>query len=135
MSEPAHSGRPAADTEACGEDATASAALAELQRIRHSIDNIDSALVHVLAERFKHTQRVGELKAASGMPASDPEREARQIERLRQLALDADLDPEFAEKFLQFIVTEVIRHHRRIASAQGEGVEASTVAPGEDATA
>lgn len=93
-------------------------ARAELTRLRGSIDNMDSALVHLLAERFKVTQRVGELKAAAGLPAADPEREARQIKRLRALAVDADLDPELAEKFLTFIVREVVRHHEQIAAAQ-----------------
>jgi chorismate mutase len=88
---------------------------AELVSARSSIDNLDAALVHLLAERFKITQRVGELKAAKGLPPADPGREEQQIRRLRQLAADAGLDPEFAEKFLQFIVTEVVRHHERIA--------------------
>ncbi len=83
----------------------------ELGRIRSSIDNIDAALVHLLAERFKHTQRVGRLKATHDLPPSDPAREGRQIERLRALAIEADLDPTFAEKFLTFIIDEVIRHH------------------------
>lgn len=83
----------------------------ELQRLRDSIDNIDAALIHLLAERFKCTKQVGALKAATGMPAADPSREAHQIARLRGLAVTAKLDPEFAEKFLNFIVTEVIRHH------------------------
>ncbi|WP_420174620.1 chorismate mutase [Luteococcus sp. OSA5] len=87
----------------------------ELLRLRGSIDNLDAALVHLLAERFKVTQRVGELKASKGLPPADPDREKRQIERLRALAVDAQLDPEFAEKFLTFIVTEVVRHHERIA--------------------
>ena len=92
-------------------------AIAELTALRQSIDNIDAALVHMLAERFKFTQQVGRLKAATGMPASDPERERVQIARLRSLAEEAHLDPAFAEKFLNFIVAEVIHHHERIATA------------------
>ncbi|WEK46728.1 MAG: chorismate mutase [Candidatus Andeanibacterium colombiense] len=84
---------------------------------RKSIDNIDAALIHMLAERFRITQAVGEHKAVSGLPASDPGREARQIERLRALAVDADLDPEFSEKFIRFVIDEVIRHHRQTAAA------------------
>ena len=86
----------------------------ELQRLRDSIDNIDAALIHLLAERFKCTQAVGRLKAEHGLPPADPAREAAQIARLRALAHDAKLDPDFAEKFLNFIVTEVIRHHEAI---------------------
>ena len=91
----------------------------ELARLRGSIDNLDSALVSLLAERFKITQRVGELKAELGLPPADPQREAQQIERLRVLADDAHLDPEFAEKFLNFIVSEVVRHHQQLAREAG----------------
>jgi chorismate mutase len=77
---------------------------------RRSIDNIDAALVFLLAERFKVTQKVGAFKAEAGLPAADPGREEEQIARLRKLATDAELDPEFSEKFLRFIITEVIRH-------------------------
>jgi chorismate mutase len=83
-----------------------------LAGFRKSIDNIDAALIHMLAERFRITQAVGEYKAEAGLPASDTAREARQIERLRALAVEADLDPEFSEKFIRFVIDEVIRHHR-----------------------
>ncbi len=83
-----------------------------LQRYRESIDNIDAALVFMLAERFKVTQAVGAYKAEVGLPAADAGREERQIARLRKLAMDAKLDPEFSEKFLRFIIDEVIRHHQ-----------------------
>lgn len=98
-----------------GGPAAASAAPPELVRLRGSIDNIDAALVHLLAERFKCTQEVGRLKAEVGLPPSDPGRESQQIARLRALAEQAGLDPVFAEKFLAFIVAEVIRHHADIA--------------------
>ncbi|NLB47041.1 MAG: chorismate mutase [Microbacteriaceae bacterium] len=88
---------------------------AQLIALRGSIDNIDAALIHMLAERFRCTQQVGELKAKHGMPPSDPDREARQIARLRALAEDARLDPEFAEKWFNFVVAEVIHHHQTIA--------------------
>ena len=86
----------------------------ELRRLRDSIDNIDAALIHILAERFRCTQIVGEFKATHGLPPADPAREAQQIARLRSLAHAAKLDPDFAEKFLNFIVQEVIRHHEAI---------------------
>lgn len=87
----------------------------ELLAMRGTIDNIDAALIHLLAERFRATQRVGHLKAEHRLPPGDPDREAAQIRRLRALAEDSHLDPAFAEKFLSFIVSEVIRHHERIA--------------------
>ncbi len=87
-----------------------------LADLRQSIDNFDTILVHTLAERFRCTQKVGFLKATHGLPPADPEREKSQIERLRQLAKDANLDPDFAEKFLSFIIHEVIRHHEAIAA-------------------
>jgi chorismate mutase len=90
----------------------------ELLRLRDSIDNIDAALIHLLAERFKCTQAVGEYKATHNLPPADPSREAAQIARLRTLAEDAKLDPDFAEKFLNFIVKEVIRHHEAIAKSR-----------------
>ncbi|MBX7495683.1 chorismate mutase [Qipengyuania sp. 6B39] len=80
---------------------------------RKSIDNIDAALIHILAERFRITQAVGEYKAKTALPPADPGREQEQIARLRRLAEESELDPEFSEKFLRFIIDEVIRHHER----------------------
>lgn len=85
----------------------------QLEAYRASIDNLDSILLHTLAERFKVTQAVGQLKAQHDMPPADKDREARQIDRLRTLADESGLDPAFAEKFLNFIVAEVIRHHEQ----------------------
>ncbi|MDA5093597.1 chorismate mutase [Aliiroseovarius sp. KMU-50] len=84
-----------------------------LKEHRESIDRLDAILVYTLGERFKHTQAVGKLKASHDLPPSDPTREAKQIERLEDLAKRADLDPEFAKKFLNFIIDEVIRHHKK----------------------
>ncbi len=89
-------------------------AAAILSDHRDSIDRLDAILVYTLGERFKHTQAVGRLKAEHALPPSDPAREDRQIERLEWLAKEADLDPEFAKKFLNFIISEVIRHHERL---------------------
>ncbi len=86
----------------------------QLEAFRASIDNLDAILLHTLAERFKVTQAVGKLKADHGMPPADKEREAIQIARLRSLAATSGLDPAFAQKFLTFIVAEVIRHHEQI---------------------
>lgn len=88
----------------------------ELERLRGSIDNLDAAIICLLAERFKITQQVGLLKRTKGLAPADPEREDQQIGRLRRLAEQANLDPEFAEKWLNFVVAEVVRHHEAIAA-------------------
>ncbi|HEV7183936.1 MAG: chorismate mutase [Leifsonia sp.] len=104
-----------------GEDVKEEAKVIErLNSIRQSIDNIDAALVHLLAERFKFTQQVGTLKAEYGLPPADPEREREQVQRLRALAEESHLDPAFAEKFLTFIIAEVIHHHEKIATESAQ---------------
>jgi chorismate mutase len=90
--------------------------LPELVQYRATIDNLDAALIHILAERFRTTKAVGELKARHNLPPADNNREKRQVERLRRLAQEADLDPDFAEKLLNFIIKEVIRHHEQARS-------------------
>ena len=90
-----------------------------LAEFRKSIDNIDAALIHILAERFRITQAVGKYKAWASLPPADPGREQLQIARLRKLSEEAELDPEFSEKFLRFIIDEVIRHHEKAQSRQG----------------
>ena len=105
--------------------------VAELARLRASIDNIDAALVYMLAERFRCTKQVGELKASHKMPPADLNREATQTARLKQLAEEANLDPEFAEKWFNFVVAEVIHHHKQLAEgnkAEGNSAEGNSEA-------
>ena len=101
-----------------------------LDGYRTSIDNIDSALIHILAERFKITEKIGAHKARTGLPAEDPQREQRQVARLRALAATAGLDPAFTEKFLRFVIDEVIRHHSRHKTTATGDQSASAVEAG-----
>ena len=96
--------------------------LEQLKALRTSIDNIDAAVVHMLAERFRCTTAVGMLKAENGLLPVDPAREREQITRLRRLAAEAHLDPDFAEKFLNFVIKQVIRHHEEIAALHGDAI-------------
>lgn len=132
MSESQNSGLlPAEDFDPTASSLTGSvdpAVMAELLSIRSSIDNFDATLVYLLAERFKATQRVGILKAEHSLPASDMNREKAQIQRLRALAESANLDPAFAEKFLNFIISEVIHHHQ-VISENHLAVAATGVVP------
>jgi len=90
----------------------------QLQSYRDSIDNFDAILIHTLAERFRTTKAVGKLKAESNFPPSDPKREEEQVARLRRLAERSNLDPDFAEKLLEFVIREVIQHHKQAAKQQ-----------------
>src|SRR3984893_8377329 len=101
-----------------------------LRDLRESIDNIDAAIVHMLAERFRCTRAIGELKAQQGLPLGDPGREAEQIGRLRHLAVRSKLDPDFAEKFLNLVIREVIRHHESLRRAITEDLSRYQLRPG-----
>ena len=85
-------------------------AVAKIAALRQSIDNVDTAIVSLLAERFKYTSQVGVLKARAGFAPAD-----YQIERLHRIAVDAGLDPDIAEMYREFVVTEAKRRHKRIA--------------------
>ncbi len=87
-----------------------------LAEFRKSIDNLDASLIYLLAERFHLTEQVGEFKKSRDLPPSDTTREAEQIARLRQLAVESNLDPDFAERVIRFIIDEVVRNHERIRS-------------------
>lgn len=88
----------------------------EILALRRSIDNIDAALVYLLAERFRLTGQVGTIKATVGLPPTDPGREEWQLQRLAEIAQDAGLNVEFAQAFKAFVTAEVVRHHKHLAT-------------------
>ena len=95
-------------------------AVVRIKALRQTIDNVDSAIISLLAERFKATQQVGVLKANAGFAPEDTKREDYQIERLHRIAIDAGLDPDIAEMYREFVVTEAKKRHKRIADAGGD---------------
>ncbi|MDH0747832.1 chorismate mutase [Pseudomonas sp. GD03842] len=92
----------------------------QLTMFRQTIDNIDAALIHMLAERFHCTDQVGVLKATHRLPPVDDDRERRQYERLTALAEEAGLDPGFVEKLMAFVISEVVQRHRQIATQMAD---------------
>ncbi|MDF7663298.1 chorismate mutase [Bifidobacterium sp. ESL0763] len=94
--------------------------VARIKQLRQSIDNVDTAIVSLLAERFTCTAEVGALKARAGFAPEDKEREKRQSERLHQVAVSAGLDPDIEERYHEFVVTEAKKRHQRIADAGGD---------------
>ena len=91
-----------------------------LREHRARIDELDEQLICLLAERFEITKTVGELKAKTGLPVADPEREKEQIARLHEIARNEGMDPVFGEKVFRLIVDEVIRHHLQTADKHGD---------------
>lgn len=108
------------DAEAASRGPEAAQAVAHIRQLRQSIDNIDSAIISLLAERFKFTSQVGVLKAQAGFAPADQRREDYQITRLGRIAIDAGLDPQIAEMYREFVVTEAKKRHQRIAEAGGD---------------
>lgn len=108
------------DEEAARKGPEAAQAVARIRRLRQSIDNIDSAIISLLAERFKFTSQVGVLKAQAGFAPEDQRREDHQMARLGRIAVDAGLDLQIAEMYREFVVTEAKKRHQRIAEAGGD---------------
>ena len=102
------------------QDPQTAQSVAAIAALRKSIDNVDTAIVSLLAERFKYTSQVGVLKANAGFAPADYQREERQIKRLRSVATEAGLDPEIAEMYREFVVAEAKKRHKRIADAGGD---------------
>jgi len=84
----------------------------ELLNLRTQIDRIDEEMLNLLAERFRVTAQVGELKAKNGLESVDPVREQEKLERLRALAEARSLNSEFILDLFQTIFDEVVKNHR-----------------------
>lgn len=108
------------DAAAAAADPQTALIVAKITALRQSIDNVDTAIVSLLAERFKYTSQVGVLKARAGFAPADYKREDYQIERLHRIAVAAGLDPDIAEMYREFVVSEAKKRHQRIADAGGD---------------
>jgi chorismate mutase len=65
-----------------------------------------------LPARHGHTS--WEYKLAHNLPPVAPERENRQLERIRNIASQAGLEPGLAQGILEFIIREVVARHRNL---------------------
>ena len=90
----------------------------EIFALRQSIDNIDNAVVSLLAERFKVTEKVGEIKARANFAAEDKSRENRQADRLKKIAEISGLKEEIALEYLHFVVAAAKKRHQEIKNSQ-----------------
>jgi chorismate mutase len=84
----------------------------ELQALRNEIDDIDADVVKLLATRFRITSEVGRIKAQASMEPVDSIREAAQIAKYRELALENNINPEVVVDIFRIIIDEVVRNHR-----------------------
>lgn len=85
-----------------------------LEEYRRSIDNLDAALIALLAERFKITKKVGLYKAQHNLPEQDIQREHAQLAKIEELSQQAGLRPEVACSVLRMIIDHVIEEHKEI---------------------
>lgn len=88
----------------------------ELADLRVQIDALDTQLLEALARRFEVTKQVGEYKAANGIPVQDAAREQAQLERLRGLAEEHGLNPNFVAEFWTLLFRTVVEEHMEIAA-------------------
>lgn len=86
----------------------------KLLEYRDALDDIDKSLFALIAKRFEITQKVGLLKKENNLPSVDPDREQKQMDKIRDIAESLDLKPDFAEKILRTIIDEVVVNHRTI---------------------
>ena len=92
----------------------AAPAAGRLTEIRARIEQIDRALIGLIAERVQLGREVGAAKRELGMPTLDPAREAAVVRRAGELARDAGI----ADEDVRYIFWHLIGLSRR---AQMEG--------------
>jgi chorismate mutase-like protein len=77
--------------------------------LRARIDELDRALLEVLAERMAVCREVAELKAGSGATVIQPGRVREVLVSRREWAADLGVEPEFAEQLFRVVLAETHR--------------------------
>ena len=88
----------------------------ELQSLREEVDDVDAKIVDILASRFRITSKIGKLKALHALNAMDPQREAAQEARFRELAQRSGLNEDLVVRIFRSIIDEVVSNHREVKS-------------------
>jgi len=73
----------------------------KLGLLRNEIDEIDSKLVDLLAQRLAVTTKVGQLKSQHGVPIYAPDREAMLVAKRREQAVVNGVSPQLIEDILR----------------------------------
>ncbi|GGP22046.1 chorismate mutase [Silvimonas iriomotensis] len=85
-----------------------------LAEVRKSIDNLDNAIVAILAERFRLTERVGVIKQSESLPVEDLDRERLQEAHYRELAVSYGLNQDTLVEIMKTIIGQVKKRHADI---------------------
>ena len=93
----------------------------ELADLRVEIDALDTQRLEILSKRFDVTKKAGAYKAAHGIPVQDLAREQAQIERLRGLAAEHGLNPDFVAEMWTLLFRAVVTEHLEIAQQASLG--------------
>ena len=84
-----------------------------LSELRRSIDTLDNALISILIERFRVTEKVGKLKAEHGLKAEDAQREKEIFTRYKKLTETTNKQREILY-IMSTIIASVKSNHDRI---------------------
>lgn len=85
-----------------------------LGELRAQIDEVDTALVDLLARRLRLVEQVGEVKGKHGLPIYAPDREATMIAAKRAMAADQGLNPDLIEDVLRRCMRESYAHEKNM---------------------
>ncbi len=93
--------------------------MADLDDLRARIDQLDRALIAVVAERLAVCREVADRKEAAGTAVIQPARVREVVTSRRQQAIEAGVDPDFAEQLFRVLLTET--HRIEVAGQRPDG--------------
>jgi chorismate mutase len=94
--------------------------MTELEKYREQIDGIDKKLIDLLAERFKYSARIGELKHKRGISVLQSNRWDSIMASRKEYAVKAGLTGKFTADFLCLVHNESIRIQNEISQGEND---------------